>query len=491
MKTKTLYFITGSQDLYGEETLRQVAEDGRLIAAYIGAHKANPVTVVWQPTVKNSEQILAVCQRANNDPACVGVIAWMHTFSPAKMWILGLTALQKPLLHLHTQANERLPYDAIDMDFMNLNQAAHGDREFGFITARLRLPRTVVVGYYKDEATLAQIFDFARVAATFAFSKTLKVARFGDNMRHVAVTEGDKVEAHIKFGWQVDYYGIGDLVAEIDAVKPRETDALVKEYAAVYDIKTDNLDAVREQAKYEIALKAFLDRGGYKAFTTNFEDLHGLKQLPGLAVQRLMSAGYGFGGEGDWKTAALNALLCYQNQGRPGATGFMEDYTYDLTPGKELVLGAHMLEVSPAFASTKPAVEVHPLGIGGKADPARLVFDGCVGGGYAVTIVDMGGRFRMIAAQIELVKQPKPMPKLPVARIMWRLKPDFKTGAAAWIYAGGAHHTVVTTQTSQDELYTLAKLLDIELVTIDDATKLPALQTALALGDVARMLKKL
>ncbi|GHU99504.1 L-arabinose isomerase 1 [Clostridia bacterium] len=483
MKNKTVYFITGSQDLYGEETLRQVAADGKVIADYLNRASGNPVTFVYKDVVKNSAQIEAVCKAANNDGACVGVIAWMHTFSPAKMWVHGLLALQKPLLHLHTQANEKLPYESIDMDFMNLNQAAHGDREFGFIGSRLRLRRKVAVGYYKDETTLAEVFAWARSAAAFAFSRTLKVARFGDNMRSVAVTEGDKIEAHVKLGWTVDYYGVGDLTAEIGKVTAKETDALYAEYKTLYAINTPDVDAVKEQAKYEIAIKRFLDAGGYKAFTTNFEDLHGLKQLPGLAVQRLMAQGYGFGGEGDWKTAALDAVFMYRSDGLKGATGFMEDYTYDLTAGKELVLGAHMLEVSPAFAATKPAIEVHPLGIGGKDAPARLVFDGVTGDGVAATIVDMGGRFRLIAAEIELVKQPQPMPKLPVARVMWKLKPDFKTGAAAWIYAGGAHHTVVTTQSGTADFIDFAKMCDIELVSINGKTDIRAFENKLLLGD--------
>ena len=489
MKQKIVYFITGSQDLYGEQTLKQVAANAKEIAAYIAGHKDNPVTVVCKEVVKNSGQIESICKEANNDPDCVGVIMWMHTFSPAKMWIGGLTALQKPMLHLHTQYNQSLPYTQIDMNFMNLNQAAHGDREFGYIGARLRMRRTVVCGYYKDEQTLSEILAWARLAAAVSFSKKLKVCRFGDNMRNVAVTEGDKVEAGIKFGWQVDYYGIGDLVNEISRVTDKETDALFAEYKKLYTVNTKDTDAIKEQAKYEIALKRFLDRGGYKAFTTNFEDLHGLKQLPGLAVQRLMADGYGFGAEGDWKTSALGALLSYMNNGKSGATGFMEDYTYDLTPGKELVLGAHMLEVSLVFAVTKPSIEVHPLGIGGKEPPARLVFDGCTGEGLSITLVDMGGRFRLIAAAIELVKQPQDMPKLPVARIMWKLKPDFKTGAAAWIIAGGAHHTVVTTQNTADDIAGLAKILDIESVIIDGKTDLRALEKELLLADTVWKLR--
>jgi len=489
MKNKTIYFVTGSQDLYGEETLRQVASNAKEIAKFFAGHKSNPVTVVYKNLVKNSGQIANVCKEANNDPDCVGVITWMHTFSPAKMWIAGLTALQKPMLHLHTQYNQKLPYESIDMDFMNLNQAAHGDREFGYICARLRAKRTVVCGYYEDKAVVDEVFEWARKAAAVDFCKSLKVCRFGDNMRNVAVTEGDKVEANIKFGWQIDYYGIGDLVAEVKKVSDSETEALFSEYKKLYSLKDNDADAIKEQAKYEIAIKRFLDRGGYKAFTTNFEDLHGLKQLPGLAVQRLMEQGYGFGGEGDWKTAALGAMLKYMNAGKKGATDFMEDYTYDLTPRQELVLGAHMLEVSPSFAVNKPSVKVAPLGIGGKEPPARLVFDGCTGNGLSITLVDMGERFRLIVAAIELVKQPQSMPNLPVACIMWKIKPDFKTGAAAWIIAGGAHHTVVTTQNTVDDIADLAKMFDIECVIIDEKTNLRVLEKELFLADTVWKLR--
>lgn len=487
---QTVYFVTGSQDLYGKDTLEQVAEDSRRMAESIDA-ASKAVRVVWQPVVKNPEQIAAVCVKANTDPDCVGIITWMHTFSPAKMWIGGLRLLTKPMLHLHTQFNEKLPYDTIDMDFMNCNQSAHGDREFGFIGARLRMPRKVVAGFYRDPAVLEEIFDWAAAACAYRMSRNLKVCRFGDNMRDVAVTEGDKVEAQMRFGWQVDYYGVGDLVEEIGRVTSAEVDALMTEYGKAYRMGTDRLDAVREQAKYEIAIRRFLDRGGYRAFTTNFQDLHGLKQLPGLAVQRLMAAGYGFGGEGDWKTAALGAVLQAMGEGKPGATGFMEDYTYDLTPGKELVLAAHMLEVSPLFASTQPRIEVHPLSIGGREDPARLVFDGVSGAGAAVTVIDMGDRFRMIIHEIELVPQPAVMPKLPVARVMWRLKPDFKTGAKAWIHAGGAHHTVVTTQLRTQDLIDLAAMWDMETVVIDEKTEINRFVRELTLSDAVYKLKGL
>ncbi len=470
-----LYFITGSQDLYGETTLELVARDSKEIAAFLNRNLSETVGVEWKPTVRNSEEIIRVCREASMDDSCVGVITWMHTFSPAKMWIKGLQQLSKPLLHLHTQANERLPYDTIDMDFMNLNQSAHGDREYGFILSRLGIPHDVAVGYYQDPAVIKQIRTFAQIAKAIAFSKKLKLAMFGSNMREVAVTDGDRVESQIRYGWEVNYYGIGDLAERIDQVTEREIDDKTAEYRAVYQMDADTPDAVREQARYEIALERFLQEGGFGAYTDTFQDLHGLRQLPGLATQRMMEKGYGFGAEGDYKTAALGAVLCKMAEGRSGATGFMEDYTYDFVD--ELVLGAHMLEVSPAFAASKPRVEVHPLGIGGKEAPARLVFDGVQGGGIAVCMTDMGDRFRLIAAQIELVAQPKPMPNLPVARLMWKLKPDFKTGAAAWLYVGGGHHTVVSTTLTIEDIRLFAKLTRTELIVIDDATELTRFQT--------------
>ncbi len=477
-----LYFITGSQDLYGEETLRQVAADSKVMVAELNESLKDIASVEWKPTVRNSEEIISVCREASADDECVGVVTWMHTFSPAKMWIKGLQLLTKPLLHLHTQANERLPYDTIDMDFMNLNQSAHGDREYGFITARLGIPREVVVGYYKNANVIAQLRKFAEAAGAVAFSRKLKVAMFGSNMRQVAVTDGDRVESQIRFGWEVNYYGIGDLVDLVGKVTEPEVDAKISEYKAAYEFGTSDFSTVREQAKYEIALERFLTAGGFGAYTDTFEDLHNLKQLPGLATQRMMGKGYGFGAEGDYKTAALGAVLSEMAKNRKGATGFMEDYTYDFVD--ELVLGAHMLEISPAFAANKPRVEVHPLGIGGKDAPARLVFDGIEGDAVAICMTDMGDRFRLIAAEIELVKQPKAMPKLPVARLMWKLKPDFKTSAAAWIYAGGGHHTVVSSALTMDDIRLFAKLTRTELVAIDSNTDLKTLQHELELKDL-------
>ena len=482
------YFITGSQDLYGDDVLKQVAIDSEVIAKHLDA-KIDGVEIVYKATVRNDAECIAICQEATADPDCVAVITWRHTFSPAKMWIKGLQFLAKPLLHFHTQANEKLPYDAIDMDFMNLNQTAHGGREYGFICSRLGVKREVVVGYYEHENVIEKVRKFMDVARAIAFSKKLRVAMFGSNMRDVAVTDGDRVESQIKYGWNVNYYGIGDLVEIANAVTEAELDAKMAEYAAEYDMNTDNLDAVREQAKYEIALDKFLTEGNFGAYTDNFQDLHGLKQLPGLATQRMMAKGIGFGAEGDYKTAALNAVLCEMAKGRDGSTGFMEDYTYDFTPGEELVLGAHMLEVSPDFASNKPKIEVHPLGIGGKADPARLVFDGVAGDAVAVSMIDMGNRFRLICAKVELVKQAQEMPNLPVARIIWKLKPDHATGAAAWIYAGGAHHTVVSTALSVDDIRLFAKLTDTELVVIDENTEIRKLEAELEVLDLIAKLK--
>ena len=464
---KKLYFITGSQDLYGADALKQVAIDSKQIAEYLNEQLKETVAIEWQPTVLNSKEIIAVCRKASGDDDCVGVITWMHTFSPAKMWIKGLQLLTKPLLHLHTQANEKLPYAEIDMDFMNLNQSAHGDREFGFICTRLAIKREIVVGYYRHAETVDSIRKFAQVANAIAFSKNLKVAMFGNNMREVAVTDGDRVESQIKYGWEVNYYAIGDLVEIVNAVTDKEIDARMAEYASKYEMNTDKLAAVKDQARYDIALEKFLTKGGFGAYTDTFQDLYGLKQLFGLATQCQLARGIGFGAEGDYKTSALNAVMWEMAKGRPGATGFMEDYTYDLTPNEELVLGSHMLEVSPAFAATTPKIEVHPLGIGDREPPARLVFDGVQGEGISVCMIDMGDHFRLIVAKIELIKQPKPMPKLPVARLMWKIKPDFKTGAKAWLAAGGGHHTVVSTALTVEDMRLFASLTGTEIVVIE------------------------
>lgn len=467
---KKLYFVVGSQDLYGEECLRQVAKDSADMVAFLNEKLAGTIELELLPTVETSEICIQDMRRASNDDDCVGVITWMHTFSPAKMWIKGLQELRKPLLHLHTQANEKLPYADIDMDFMNLNQSAHGDREYGFIVARMGIPHEVVAGYYKHEDVIAKIRQFADVAKAIDYSKHLKVASFGNNMREVSVTDGDRVESQIKYGWECNYFALGDLVELINAVTEEEIDAKMTAYTENYTMKTDNIAAVREQAKYEVGLEKFLKKEGVGAFADTFQDLHGLRQLPGIAAQDLMAQGVGFGPEGDYKIAALSAVLMKMAEGREGATGFIEDYTYDLTPGQELELASHMLEVPPAFAATKPEIQVHPLGIGGKEDPARLVFDGVTGDGIQVTMVDMGDRFRIICADIELVKQPEVMPKLPVARIMYRHKPNFQIGTAAWCYAGGAHHSVVSTALTRQDIAMFARLTGTELITIGDDT---------------------
>lgn len=486
---KKIYFITGSQDLYGEETLTQAEKDSKEMADFLSGKLSDIAVVEHTPIVKTAAEAEQLCIKATADEDCVAVIMWMHTFSPAKMWIRALQALRKPMLHLHTQYNEKLPYDSIDMDFMNLNQSAHGDREFGFICTRLGIKREVVAGYYKHDAVIEKIRRFAYAAAAVDFCKGMRVAMFGNNMRDVAVTDGDRVESEIKFGWNVNYYGIGDLTDLINGITESEIDAKMKEYTDKYDMDTDNIAAVREQAKYEAALDKFLEKEKISAFTDTFQDLHGLNQLPGIAAQNVMAKGIGFGPEGDYKTAALGAVMQKMAADRAGATGFMEDYTYDLTEGSELELAAHMLEVPPVFAATKPKIQVHPLGIGGKSDPARLVFDGISGEGIAVSMVDMGNRFRLICAEIELVEQPEPMPMLPVARLMWKIKPDFATGAAAWIYAGGAHHAVVSTALTSEDIRLFAKMTDAELVIIDNKTDLNTFEQQLELLDLKSKIK--
>ena len=486
---KKLYFITGSQDLYGEETLAQAEKDSNEMAGFLSEKLSDIAAVIHTPIVKTAAEAESICVTASADEDCIGVIMWMHTFSPAKMWIRALQALKKPMLHLHTQYNEKLPYDSIDMDFMNLNQSAHGDREFGFICTRLGIKREVIAGYYKHEDVISHIRRFASAAAAVNFGRTMRVAMFGNNMRDVAVTDGDRVESEIRYGWNVNYYGIGDLVKIAESVTENDIDAKMKEYTDKYDMDTDNTAAVREQAKYEAALDKFIEKENISAFTDTFQDLHGLDQLPGIAVQNIMAKGIGFGPEGDYKTAALGAVLQKMAEGRQGATGFMEDYTYDLTDGQELELAAHMLEVSPVFAASKPKIQVHPLGIGGKSDPARLVFEGVSGEGIAVSLIDMGNRFRLVCAEITLVDQPKPMPMLPVARLMWKIKPDFKTGAAAWIYAGGAHHAVVSTALTSEDIRLFAKMTGTELVIIDNKTDLNSFEQQLEMLDALAKIK--
>ena len=472
---KKVYFIVGSQDLYGRECLDTVAKDSKEMVKFLNEKIADIAELVLLPIVETSEICIENFKKVMVEDDCIGVITWMHTFSPAKMWIKGLSLLKKPLLHLHTQHNERLPYDSIDMDFMNLNQSAHGDREYGFILARMGIVHEVVAGYYKHDRVITHIKRFMEVAKAIDFSRHLKVASFGNNMREVAVTDGDRVESQIKYGWECNYYALGDLIEIIKGVSEDETDKKMEEYLEKYTLKTDNIKAVREQAKYEVGLDKFLAKNNIGAFTDTFQDLHGLRQLPGISAQNLMARGIGFAPEGDYKTSALSAVLMKMAENRNGATGFIEDYTYDLTENEELELASHMLEVPPSFAATKPEIQVLPLGIGGKEDPARLVFDGVTGEGIQVTMVDMGDRFRIICADIELVKQPYPMPKLPVARIMYRHKPNFEIGTAAWCYAGGAHHSVVSTALTRDDIAMFAKLTNSELITIGDDTKLSQL----------------
>lgn len=468
---KKVYFIVGSQDLYGRECLDTVASDSTEMVKFLNENLSDVVEIKLLPIVETSEICIENFKKVMVDEDCVGVITWMHTFSPAKMWIKGLSLLKKPLLHMHTQYNEKLPYDSIDMDFMNLNQSAHGDREYGFILARMGIVHEFVAGYYKHKRVISQIRRFLEVAKAIDFSRHLRVASFGNNMREVAVTDGDRVESQIKYGWECNYYALGDLVNIIDAVSDEEIDKKVEEYLEKYILKTDNIKAVREQAKYEVGLDKFLEENRIGAFTDTFQDLHGLKQLPGISAQNLMARGIGFAPEGDYKTSAFSAVLMKMAEGRDGATGFIEDYTYDLTENEELELASHMLEVPTSFAATKPEIQVLPLGIGGKDDPARLVFDGVTGDGIQVTMVDMGDRFRIICADIELVKQPYPMPKLPVARIMYRHKPNFEIGTAAWCYAGGAHHSVVSTALTREDIAMFAKLTGSELITIGDDTR--------------------
>jgi len=485
-----LWFVTGSQHLYGPGPLAQVADNANTIAASLNNETTIPVRAVAKPVMVNADSISQLCNEANSDSRCIGLVLWMHTFSPAKMWIAGLTSLRKPILHLHTQFNRALPYGTIDMDFMNLNQAAHGDREFGFITARLRLARKVVVGFWQDDETVAEIATWTRAALGWHESRNLKIARFGDNMRNVAVTEGDKIEAQRVFGFTVSGYGIGDLTDRMAEFSDADVDRLVQEYRDTYTIAAehDRIDSMRDAARIELGMRAFLEEGGFGGFTDTFEDLHGMKQLPGIATQRLMAAGYGFGGEGDWKTAALVRIMKVMADGLPGGTSFMEDYTYDFD-GVPKILGSHMLEICPSIANDTPSLEVHPLGIGGKDDPVRLVFNGNPGAAVVATIVDMGDRFRMIANDVDVVAMDKPLPKLPVARALWVPKPNLRVAAAAWIYAGGAHHTGYSRALTMEHMANFAEMAGIEFVRIDSTTQLHRFRQELAWSDVAYKLR--
>lgn len=489
LKKYEFWFLTGSQHLYGPETLNQVAAHSVIIAKGLSDAKDIPCSVVFKPIVKTADEITKIMKEANYDESCAGVITWMHTFSPSKMWINGLSLLEKPYCHLHTQFNRCIPNEGIDMDFMNLNQSAHGDREHGFIGTRMRMARKVIAGYWEDEDVQSRVGSWMRSAIGVSVSKNLKCMRFGDNMRNVAVTEGDKVEVQIKLGWQVNTTAVGDLVKEIDAVTEKQVDALIKVYSEKYTISTDDMESVRYQAKEEIAMKKMLEEAGCGAYTNTFEDLYGMKQLPGLASQRLMEAGYGYGGEGDWKVSALTHIMKKMSEGIPGGTSFMEDYTYDLTKGNELSLGAHMLEVCPTIAADKPRIEVHPLGIGGKENPARMVFEGHPGKAIAVSMVDMGGRLRMIIHDVEAVKSIYDMPNLPVARVMWKAMPDLKTGAECWILAGGAHHTVFSYTVTAEQMIDWSEMMDIEYVHITKDTTVENLKQLLFLQDIAWKLK--
>lgn len=476
--TREVWFVTGSQNLYGEETLRQVAEQSQAVAAGLSEL---PIRVVWKPVLKDADSIRRLALDVNARDEVIGIIAWMHTFSPAKMWIGGLDALQKPLLHLHTQANVELPWSEIDFDFMNLNQAAHGDREFGYIQTRLGVPRKTVVGHVSNPAVRDQIETWQRAAAGLAAMRSLKLARFGDNMRYVAVTEGDKTEAEIRFGVQVNTWGVNELADAVAAASDAQIDALIDEYEELYEIVPElrrggeRHQALRDGAAIEVGLRSFLEAGGFGAFTTSFEDLGALKQLPGLAVQRLMAEGYGFGAEGDWKTAILVHVANVMGEGLPGGASLMEDYTYDLVPGDEKILGAHMLEVAPTLSSAKATLEIHPLGIGGKDDPVRLVFTADPGPAVVVAMSDMRDRFRLVANVVENVAAPD-LPKLPVGRAIWKPAPDFATSAACWLTAGAAHHTVMSTAVGIEVFRDFAELAETELLVIDEDTTVRGFQ---------------
>ena len=476
-----IWFLTGSQHLYGPEVLDQVADHSRQIAAALDASPQVPARIVTKPVLTGTDAIRRALLDATADDDCVGVIAWMHTFSPAKMWITGLDALRKPLLHLHTQANQALPWAEIDMDFMNLNQAAHGDREFAAVQTRMHVVRKTITGHVEDPEVARRVGVWARAALGRAEMTGLRLARFGDNMRNVAVTEGDKVEAERRFGVSVNTWGVNDLVAVVDQVADAEIDALVQEYADSYDVVAELLpggerhESLRYGARIEAGLRSFLTDGGFTAFTTNFEDLGGLRQLPGLAVQRLMADGYGFGGEGDWKTSVMVRTLKVTAAGLPGGTSFMEDYTYHLVPGEEKILGAHMLEVCPSIAGERPKLEIHPLGIGGREDPVRLVFDAAPGDAVVLGLADLGERFRFVANEVEVVAPDEPLPNLPVARAVWRPAPDLRTSTEGWLMAGGPHHTVLSTALGAEHLEDLAEMTGTELVLIDADTTVRAL----------------
>ncbi len=489
LKDYEFWFVVGSQSLYGPEVLETVAARAAEMAEVLNASGKLPCKLAYKVTAKTNREITDVVREANYDPKCAGIIAWCHTFSPSKMWINGFAALQKPYCHFATQYNREIPDEEIDMDFMNLNQAAHGDREHGFIGARLRLPRKVIAGYWRDTEVQQRLGGWMRAAVGAAFSKELKVMRFGDNMREVAVTEGDKVEVQAKLGWQVNTWPVGQLVETMRAVTEEEIDALMNTYCAQYGFATDDMGTVRYQAREEIAMKKLLDAEGCMAFSNTFQDLYGMRQLPGLASQHLMAQGYGYGGEGDWKAAAMTAILKAMSEGQTGGTTFMEDYTYHLEKGNEYSLGAHMLEVCPSVAAQRPRIEVHPLGIGGREPPARLVFEGREGDAIVVSLIDMGGRLRLICQDIHCVKPILAMPNLPVARVMWRAEPSLAAGVECWITAGGAHHTVLSYDLTAGQMKDWARMMDIEFVHITKGTTVEGLERELFLADLAWKLK--
>ena len=491
-----VWFVTGSQHLYGPKTLEQVAKNSETIAKSLSESAKIPVQVVFKPVVKTPDEILSLCVEANNNPLCIGLITWMHTFSPSKMWIAGIKSLQKPFLHLHTQFNRDLPWGEIDMDFMNLNQAAHGDREFGFLCSRLRIQRKVVVGHWQEEQVQVKIGLWARAAAGWNEMRHLKVARFGDNMREVAVTEGDKVEAQIQFGLSVSGFGIGDLVKYVNEVSDQQINKLVEKIESKYKVDAQLKkggamhESLRESAKIEIGMRAFLENGGFMAFTTTFEDLHGLKQLPGFAVQRLMADGYGFGAEGDWKTSALVRVMKVMAEGLKGGTSFMEDYTYHLNPSGAKVLGAHMLEVCESIADGIPTVEVHKLGIGGKEDPIRSRFTVPTGPALNASLIDMGNRFRLIVNEVDVVPLDAPMPKLPVASALWVPRPNLEIGAGGWILSGGAHHTSFTQAIHQECLEDFAEMAQIEYILLNEKTNISDLKKELKWNDMFYLMNR-
>ena len=484
LKEYEIWFVVGSQLLYGEKVLNTVAQRGQEMAEFINANSDIPCTFIYKGTIKSKEEVSAIIKEANYSDKCAGIVTWCHTFSPSKMWINGLARLQKPFCHFATQFNVEIPNNQIDMDFMNLNQAAHGDREHGFIGARMRLHRKLVVGHWKDASVIKELGAWMRSAVGYKVSHELSVVRFGDNMREVAVTEGDKVEAQIKLGWQVNTWPVGELVNEISRVTDQEMNAKVEQYREEFEVKTDDLHAVVYQAKEEIAMERILLREKAKAFSNTFEDLWGMEELPGIASQHLMSKGYGYGGEGDWKTAAMVSIIKSMTQGLKGGSSFMEDYTYHYEPGNEYSLGAHMLEVCPSIAAGKPRIEVHPLGIGGKEPPARLVFEGHAGKAVVVSLIDMGGRLRLIVQDVECVKPIMEMPNLPVARIMWKVLPNLREGIRQWIMAGGAHHTVLTFDATTQMLEDWAEMMDIEFVHLSAETTSEALAKELKVNDL-------